>query len=124
MMSPYSSLLSQAALSTTKTLERGEGQAVYQLQNLLISQEGLQTPDEVYNSNAGVRDILDPVSLARWAFLTFLTAGEIFFHASLAAPWGSHSLSANQNGNSLGWLSKWGFHADGVLKGVAFYDKK
>ena len=74
-LSPFSSLLSQAALSATKILERAEGQADYQMQNLLISQEGLQTPDEIYNNNAGVRDTLVPFRLAKWAFLTYLVAG-------------------------------------------------
>eukprot|EP00092_Neocalanus_flemingeri_P067820 GFUD01082821.1.p1 GENE.GFUD01082821.1~~GFUD01082821.1.p1 ORF type:complete len:1037 (+),score=267.10 GFUD01082821.1:313-3423(+) len=75
MLGPFSSLLSQAAFSATKILERAEGQATNQMQNLLISQEGLQTPDEIYNNNAGMRDILDPFQLARWAFLTFLVSG-------------------------------------------------
>ena len=78
-LAPFGPLLSQAALSATKILERAEGQADYHLQNLLISQEGLQTPDEVHNSNAGVRDTLVPFRLAKWAFLTFLVSGEITF---------------------------------------------
>ena len=78
-MSPFSSLLSQAALSATKVLERGEDQAKSQMQNLLISQEGMQTADEIYNSNAGVRDTVVPFRLAKMAFLTFLVAGNNFF---------------------------------------------
>ena len=51
-------------------------QVNYQLQNLLISQDGLQTRDEVHNTSAGVRDTLIPFQLAKWAFLTFLVAGQ------------------------------------------------
>ena len=94
-LSPFNTLLSQAALSATKILERAEGQAEYQMQNLMISQEGLQTPDEIYNNNSGVRDTLVPFQLAKWAFLTFLVAG-------ICCPVGQYT-SCNKTRHAMGF---------------------
>lgn len=75
LFSPFQKLLASASLSAGKVLERAEDQCNYQLMNLLISQEGLQSRDEIHNKNAGVRDTVNPFQLAKWSFLTFLVAG-------------------------------------------------
>ena len=52
-------------------------QIKYLLETLLISQEGLQTPDEDNSTNAGagVTDTLIPFQLAKWAIMTYIVAG-------------------------------------------------
>ena len=47
------------------------------METLLISQEGLQTPDEDNSTNpgAGVVDTLIPFQLSKWALMTFIVAG-------------------------------------------------
>ena len=52
-------------------------QIKYLLETLLISQEGLQTPDEDNSTNAGagVTDTLIPFQLSKWALMTYIVAG-------------------------------------------------
>jgi len=102
-LSPYSHLLTSASVSAAKILERAEGQINHQILRLLQSQDVLQTRDEIKDPTAGVKDTIVPFHLAKWAFLTFLTAG---------SPWDVKDKSGKDGGNKLlsvilttGWLT-------------------
>ena len=45
----------------------------------MISQEGLQVPDEIHNKYAGIRDTINPFLLSKWSFLTYLVSGLLLF---------------------------------------------
>jgi len=76
-LSAYQDMISNGVTSAQKVLHRAGRQVETQLGNLLASQDGIVTPDQLRSaaSALGHRDILQPGQVARVAFLSFLAVG-------------------------------------------------
>jgi len=76
-LSAYQDMISNGVTSAQKVLQRAGRQVETQLGNLLASQDGMITPDQMQStaSALGHRDILQPGQVARVAFLSFLAVG-------------------------------------------------